>query len=200
MIGRLSGVLADPTAEGACILDVGGVGYEVHVPMGALGRLQRAPESTVLHVHTHVREDALVLYGFPTRADRDAFRTLLTVSSIGPKSALAILSVLDAERLAVAVTRQDRAAFKGIPGVGKKTVERLMVDLKDKLRAAAEGGGPAPVAPAPPPPEGPLATVTAALVQMGYKQGEAERAVGQIREVEGRPVETLLREALAVLS
>jgi holliday junction DNA helicase RuvA len=202
VIGRLSGVLAEPSADGACILDVGGVGYEVHVPLGALGRLPRPPEAAVLHVHTHVREDALTLYGFATEADRDAFRTLLTVSSIGPKSALAILSVLDAERLAVAVTREDRTAFKGIPGVGKKTVERLMVDLKDKLRAAAANAGRlSPTAPAAPaPPEGPLATVAAALVQMGYRPAEAERAVGQVKDPDGRPVETLLREALAVLA
>jgi holliday junction DNA helicase RuvA len=202
VIGRLSGVLAEPTGDGACILDVGGVGYEVHVPLGALGRLPQAPATTVLHVHTHVREDALTLYGFATRGDRDAFRTLLTVSSIGPKSALAILSVLDAERLAVAVTRGDKAAFKGIPGVGKKTVERLMLDLKDKLRAVASGAGASGAAApaAPPPPEGPLATVAAALVQMGYKPSEAERAVGQVREPDDRPVEDLLREALAVLA
>lgn len=202
MIGRLSGVLAEPSDDGAVIVDVGGVGYEVHVPLGSLGRLPRSPEVAVLHVHTHVREDALTLYGFASQADRDAFRTLLGVSSIGPKSALSIMSVLDAERLAMAVTRSDKTAFKGIPGVGKKTVERLMIDLKDKLVAVAAtaGTGPAP-APAAPPPTGPLATVAAALVQMGYKPAEADRAVAQITtQAEGKPVEALLREALAVLA
>jgi holliday junction DNA helicase RuvA len=201
VIGRLAGVLAECTADGACIVDVGGVGYEVHVPLGAMGRLAAAPEVSVLHVHTHVREDALTLYGFPTREDRDAFRMLLTVSSIGPKSALAIMSVLDAGGLAVAVARQDRAAFKGIPGVGKKTVERLMVDLRDKLHAVPPGVAPgSPPGAGPAPPDGPLATVTAALVQMGYRPSEAERAVAQLRSPEGRPVEALLREALGVLA
>lgn len=203
MIGRLSGVIAEQSDDGAVVLDVAGVGYEVYVPLGALGRLPRPPEQATLHVHTHVREDALVLYGFPTVADRDAFRTLLGVSSIGPKSALSIMSVLDAERLALAVTRGDKAAFKGIPGVGKKTVERLMLDLKDKLVAVAAAAGTRPTtdAPAPPPPTGPLATVAAALVQMGYKPAEADRAVAQLEgHEEGRPVEALLREALSVLA
>lgn len=203
MIGRLVGILAEQAEDGSVILDAGGVGYEVHLPLGSVGRLPPAPEPVTLHVHTHVREDALTLYGFPSRADRDAFRTLLGVSSIGPKSALSILSVLDAEALAVAVTRGDKAAFKGIPGVGKKTVERLMVDLKDKLQAVAAGAGKRPVGGRPaatPALGGPLATVTAALVQMGYKEAEADRAVGQLEDPEGRPVEALLREALALLA
>ncbi|MFW6050970.1 MAG: Holliday junction branch migration protein RuvA [Myxococcota bacterium] len=202
MIGRLRGVLAERTDDGAIVVDVGGVGYEVHVPLGALGHLPAPPEPATLHVHTHAREDALILYGFPTQADRDAFRTLLGVSSIGPKIALSILSVLDAERLAVAVTRGDKAAFKGIPGVGKKTVERLMIDLKDKLQAVAAGAKARPAAArAAPVPTGPLATVAAALVQMGYKESEADRAVAHLEaKAEGKPIETLLREALAILA
>lgn len=205
MIGRLSGVLCERSDDGAVIVDVGGVGYEVYVPLGAAGRLPPPPEKVTLHVHTHVREDALVLYGFPSQADRDAFRALLGVSSIGPRIALSIMSVLDAERLAVAVTRGDKAAFKGISGVGKKTVERLMIDLKDKLvavaAAAAAAGRAATAAPHPAPPTGPLATVAAALVQMGYRQAEADRAVSQLEgREEGEPVEKLLKEALGLLA
>lgn len=194
--------MVEQGSDGSCILDVGGIGYEVFVPLGVFGRMPAPPEQVTLHVHTHVREDALTLYGFPSQADRDAFRTLLGVSSIGPKIALAIMNVLDAERLSTAVSSGDKKAFKGIPGVGRKTVERLMVDLGDKLRAvAAPRGTGQPQAPAaPPPPDGPLATVVGALVQMGYKQSEAERAANNVRDKADRvPVETLLREALASL-
>lgn len=192
--------MAERAGDGSCVIDVGGVGYEVWVPIGALGRLPSEPEPATLHVHTHVREDAITLYGFPTAADRDAFRTLLGVSSIGPKLALSIMNVMDAQRLAAAVTAGDKTAFKGIPGVGRKTVERLLIDLKDRLRAVATPAA-APGAPAPaPPPNGTLGTVVGVLVQMGYKQGEAERAVEPlVEQADGKSVEMLIREALASL-
>jgi len=195
--------VTERAGDGSCIVDAGGVGYEVWVPLGALGRLPSGPEPATLHVHTHVREDAITLYGFATRADRDAFRTLLGVSSIGPKLALSIMNVMDAQRLATAVTAGDKAAFKGIPGVGRKTVERLLVDLKDRLRAAAApapGKAPPSAVGSPPPPDGPLSTVAGVLIQMGYKQQEAERTVEALREgADGKPVETLIREALSSL-
>ena len=107
MIGRLVGYVAAQTDDGACTIDVQGVGYEVTVPLGTLGRAQREPDGrTIVHVHTVVREDALLLYGFATLDDREAFRVLLSVSSIGPKTAVAILSALPAAELRDAIARK----------------------------------------------------------------------------------------------
>src|SRR5690349_9870494 len=136
MIGRVRGVVAERGEDGSCVIDVGGVGYEIFVPLGTLGRLPLPPAEVTLHVHTHVREDALVLYGFASLDDRAAFRTLLGVAGIGPKMAIAILSALDASELAAAVQSGDTARLRGIPGVGKKTTERLVLELKDKLPLA----------------------------------------------------------------
>lgn len=204
MIGRLRGQIVERGADGTVVLEVGGVGYEVSVPLGALGRLPAAPEPVTLHVHTHVREDAISLFGFATAEDRAAFRTLMTVSSIGPKLALAVLSHLDARALADAVSRQDATRFKGIPGVGKKIADRLVLELRDKLGFAAgapAAGAAGPIALPIPVPSGPLGQVASALVSMGFKPSEAERAVATIAgEAEGKAVDVLLREALASMS
>ncbi len=205
MIGRLRGVIADRLPDGSCVVDVAGVGYEVFVPLGSLGRLPQPPEAVTLHVHTHVREDALVLYGFASAEDRTAFRTLMGVSSIGPKLALAILSAMDARQLVAAIASQDPKRFKGIPGVGKKIVERILLELRDSLGfsnlavpvPAASAGAPRPTVSG----TGPLAQLSSALVSMGFKPAEADRAVGAIAEqAEGKTTEALLKEALAQLS
>lgn len=207
MIGRLRGVIADRNPDGSCIVDVAGVGYEVFVPLGTLGRLPES-EAITLHVHTHVREDALVLYGFAKTEDRTAFRTLLGVSNIGPKLALAIMSGMDARQLAAAIASQDKARFKGIPGVGKRTVDRLLLELRDKLGFVSLGAavappkknGKAPSA-APPAETSALTTVAGLLVSMGFKPPEADRAVAAIADDAGdAPVETLLKRALAHLT
>jgi Holliday junction DNA helicase RuvA len=203
VIGRLSGILVDQTLDGACVLDVNGVGYEVFVPLGALGKLP-ASTQTVLHIHTHVREDAIILYGFPTLDDRAAFRVLIGVSGIGPRLALGILSSLSATELADAIQRGDKARFKGVSGVGPKLVGRLVLELKDKLDFVRVPGGVLPAAPrakAMPGYDGVLGTVHAALVQMGFKPGEAEQAVRKIESAaDGKQPEELLREALTSLS
>lgn len=201
MIGRLRGVVVERSLDGSVVLDVAGVGYEVFVPLGTLGRLP-ANEPVVLHVHTHVREDAFVLYGFATIDDRAAFRTLLGVSSIGPKVALAVLSHLDARALAQAIAREDKTVLTRIPGVGKKLVERMLLELKDKLAFLATGSSPGSVAVAPSPlPTGPLQQTAAVLVSMGFRPQEADRAVAAIaKDAEGKPVEQLLREALSAVS
>jgi Holliday junction DNA helicase RuvA len=203
VIGRLTGTILDQTIDGACVLDVNGVGYEVHVPLGTLGRLPAPPERVTLHVHTQLREDSLTLYGFASLDDRAAFRTLLSVTGIGPKLALGILSSLDARELADAINRGDKTRFKGVSGVGKKLVERLVLELKDKLHF---GSGafvlPVPTRAAPVAKlEGPLGKVHGALVQMGYKPAEADSAIQHIEEhAEGKATETLLREALSALA
>jgi len=199
VIGRLRGVIVERGLEGGIVLDVAGVGYELAVPLGTLGRLPAPPEPVTLHVHTHVREDAFSLYGFATPEDRAAFRTLLGVSSVGPKLALAVLSHLDAPALAEAIASGDAGRFKGIPGIGKKIADRLVLELRDKLGflsnvpAAAAGS-------VLPRPAGPLAEVAAILVGMGYRPGEAERATAAIaRGAEGKTAAVLLREALGAM-
>lgn len=197
MIGRLNGQVVDHNLDGSVVVDVGGVGYEVFVPLGHLSRLPKPPEKVVLHVHTHVREDTLTLFGFASTTDREAFRTVLGVSGVGPKLALSILGAFGARELAEVIARQDHTAFKHVHGVGKKTAERLLLELKDKLGALftdlPTGAKPAPAAPEP---TGPLAVVAGALVQMGYRPAEAKTAVGSIGEPNGREVSELLRDAL----
>lgn len=204
MIGRLTGIIVDQTLDGACVVDVSGVGYEVFVPLGALGRLPPAPEAVTLHIHTHLREDALTLYGFPSLDDRAAFRTLLSVSGVGPKLALSIMSSLSAPELADAISRGDKARLKGISGVGPKLIERLLLELKGKLHLSGHGV-PVPMVAAARSPQpsftGHLGTVHGALVQMGYKPFEADLAIQKIQpQAEGKAAETLLREALAALA
>lgn len=201
MIGRLCGVVLERAADGTVVLDVAGVGYEVAVPLGTLGRLPSAPASVVLHVHTHVREDAISLFGFATPEDRAAFRALLGVTQIGPRLALAVLSHLDARELAEAIARQDASRFRGIPGIGKKIADRLLLELRDKLGFVGAGTSVLPAsagAASGPVPSGPLGQVAAALVAMGFRPSEAERAVAAIAKgADGKSVDVLLREALA---
>lgn len=215
MIGRLHGVLVERDLLGRAIVDVQGVGYEVHLPSGATV-VEGA--SVTLFVHTHVREDALLLYAFLTREDRDMFLLLLSVSTVGPKLALAVLGRLEAPALADAIARKDASAFRGISGVGKRTVERLLLELHDKvtpwlgqaagtLRPAGRSKSVQPGAQSLT--RHPLETqVVGALVSMGYKQHEAEHAVDaaaralfevgpQDETISG---EDLLRRALSTLA
>jgi Holliday junction DNA helicase RuvA len=197
MIGRLTGTVVDQGLDGTVLVDVGGVAYEVLLPMGTLGRLGGGDEVT-LHIHTHAREDALMLYGFESADDKAAFRALLSVSNVGPKSALAVLGSLDAAALSRAVETDDRASLKGIPGVGRKTIERILLDLKGKIVLRGAVAGPTPEAG----PrrsvgtmEGVPGQVVGLMTAMGYKRPEAEQAVGAL-ETEGKTTEELLREAL----
>ncbi len=198
MIGRLTGTVVEQGLDGTVLLDVNGVCYEVLLPMGTLGRLGVSDEPVTIHIHTHAREDALLLYGFESADDKAAFRALLGVSSVGPKSAMAVLGSLDAEALHRAVETDDRAALKGIPGVGKKTIERILLDLKGKivLRGAMDLGIPqASPRRSASTMGGPAGQVVGLLTSMGYKRAEAEGAVGAL-ETDGKSTEELLREAL----
>jgi len=202
VIGRITGTIAHREADGSVIVDVHGVGYEVSLPSGTAGRVEREPEQTVsLHIHTHVREDALALFGFATADDRAAFRALLKVSSIGPKLALAIIGAMNANELQDAIARQDKAAFKGISGVGKRTVERILLDLQDKLDFGSSGKTGVRLRAVPSPGSSTSDTVVGALINMGYKRSEAEAAVGSaIGAADDPNVEGLLRAALSALS
>ena len=208
MIGRLSGRVVEESADGTVVVDVSGVGYEVAVPLGTIGRATLDPSGPVtLFVHTHVREDALSLYGFATREDRAAFRALIGISNIGPKIAMSILSVLSATELAVVIARGEAARLTAIPGVGKKTAERLILELKDKLivppsAMPAKSAAGAPAAPPPPPaPSSKAELLHGALTRMGFRPTEADRAITALgARVESDALGDLVREALAVLS
>jgi Holliday junction DNA helicase RuvA len=204
VIGRLSGVVVEHASDGSCVLDVNGVGYEVFVPIRSFGKLQVGAKGT-LHVHTHVREEALTLYGFDSGDDREAFRILMSVSGVGPKVALAVLAELTAADLASAVSRGDRRRLEAISGVGKKTAARLLLELKDKLGAFAGSGAlkshgatavftPLPLGDVP-------SQVCDALTRLGFSRAQAEAAVAaQIHDAGAPPqVEQLLRQALATL-
>jgi holliday junction DNA helicase RuvA len=198
VIGRLSGVVIDQGDDGSCVLDVGGVGYEVFVPLRSLARLPVSAPAT-LHVHTHVREEALTLYGFASADDRVAFRILLGVTGVGPKLALTVLSDLSAHELAHSVARGDKARLEAISGVGKKTAARLLLELKDKIPVLGFAESVAPIASAP------ILTDAAtqacdALTNLGFSRAQAEAAVAKVsRGDAATPVETLLRHALATL-
>ncbi|MBS2019842.1 MAG: Holliday junction branch migration protein RuvA [Deltaproteobacteria bacterium] len=212
MIGRLTGICTQED-DGNVVVDVGGVGYEVVVPLGTLGRAAKDDQGrTTLFVHTHVREDVFSLFGFASDGDRVAFRTLIGVSSVGPKTAIAVLSALPAHELGQAIARKELGKLTSISGIGKKTAERLLLELKDKLpvlqAAAPRGPATANAASAPSEEKGAAPAPTAdllarALVNMGYRQAEADRAVEQLASKLGdgeHPLPDLLKEALAILS
>ena len=205
MIGRLTGRIVEESADGALVVDVVGVGYEVMAPLGTVGRLAAAPEGVVtLYVHTHMREDALLLYGFASRGERAVFRQLIAISSIGPKIAMSILGALPIGDLAAAIARGETGRLTKVPGVGKKTAERIVLELKDKLLAEAPAA--APVLPT----RGPSAAIPraenaellhGALTRMGSRPAEADRAVAALgSRVDSEPLADLVREALSVLS
>jgi len=186
----------------AIVVDVGGVGYEVFAPLGAAGRARTDDAGrATFYVHTHVREESLALYGFPTDEDRGAFRQLLGVSNVGPKTALAVMSALPAGELARAVTAKDMKALTSVPGIGRKTAEMMLVQLRDKVLAppphAALANGAAPGRA-----QGQNADMVAsALVGLGYRPSDADRAIAALGErVDQAALQDLIREALAVLS
>jgi Holliday junction DNA helicase RuvA len=204
VIGRLTGRVAAQEADGAVVLDVGGVGYELAVPLGTIGRVRPDEEGRVtLWVHTHVREDALALFGFSDEGERVAFRALLAVSNVGPKIAVAVLGALPAAELARAVARQDLAALKGITGVGKKIAERLLLELRDKLQHIVPAVGPGTVPVASTARRGSEAEerLRSALTGMGFKPSQADHALATLGDRANTvPIDALLREALALLA
>lgn len=198
MIGWLRGRLLDHAGDGDVVVDVGGVGYRVTVPAPLRSRLVGGSE-VELHVHTHVREDALVLFGFGSAAERRCFEVLLGTHGVGPSLALAVLGVLGAEGLARAVAEEDLAALSAVPGVGRKTAARLVLELQQKLGppAALDGAVPADRAGGDPGPA--RGEVRAALAELGYGPDEVRLAMAELGEEEA-PVEELLRRALRQLA
>ncbi|HBO0308472.1 TPA: Holliday junction branch migration protein RuvA [Pseudomonas aeruginosa] len=197
MIGRLRGTLAEKQPP-HLILDVNGVGYEVEVPMTTLYRLPSVGEPVTLHTHLVVREDAHLLYGFAEKRERELFRELIRLNGVGPKLALALMSGLEVDELVRCVQAQDTSTLVKIPGVGKKTAERLLVELKDRFKAWENMPTIAPLV------MEPRASATAssaeadavsALIALGFKPQEASRAVAAVPG-EDLSSEEMIRQAL----
>jgi Holliday junction DNA helicase RuvA len=173
MIGRLSGVLLSK-APPQVLIDVAGVGYEVDVPMSTFYDLPPAGDRVVLLTHMVVREDAQLLYGFLTESERAAFRELIRISGIGPRMALAVLSGLSVADLAQAITLQESGRLVKVPGIGKKTAERLLLELKGKFGPTLDGvGGTAPASDH-------AGDILRALLSLGYSEREATIAAKQL--------------------
>ena len=190
MIGRLNGVLLEKNPP-QILVDVAGVAYEVDVPMSTFYTLPQTGAAVVLHTHLVVREDAHLLFGFGTEAERNAFRQLLRISGVGARTALAVLSGLSVTDLQQAVSAQDTGRLVKIPGIGKKTAERLLLELRDKLDLRGSGGAVAPAM-------SPGSDVIHALVALGYNDKEAGWAVKQIDLA--LPVAEAIRQCLKLLS
>src|SRR5271169_5590750 len=196
MIGQLRGRLAEKRPN-QVLVDVGGVGYLVQVPLSTYAALGELHTEVTLLIHTHVREDALALYGFVSSREKHFFEMLLSASGVGPTLALKILSGMSVEELVPAIRGSDLARLTKIPGVGRKTAERMVVELKDKLEAVTvETERPASASPA-----GVEADVKSALVNLGYEERIAESAVAAAkRETGTASFEKLLRATLASLT
>lgn len=196
MIALLRGRLVRKAPQ-ELVLDVGGVGYRVAIPLSTFYRVGDLGGEVLLLTHTHVREDTLALFGFLTAAEQALFERLIAVSGVGPRLAVAILSGIEAPELVAALKSSDVARLTRIPGVGKKTAERLVLELKDKV----EGLQAAPTdAAAQAPHLSAHEDLVSALVHLGYSRPEAERGVQRaVKEGEGR-FEDLLRRSLRVLS
>lgn len=201
MFAYIKGEIAEITEDNV-VLDVGGIGYNVNISARVAQSLPGIGSEIKLHTYTLVREDAFSLYGFLTRADLDIFKKCITVNGIGPKGALAILSVMDADALRYAILSGDAKAISKAPGIGGKTAERLILDLKDKVSyddtmIHMEITGQNPVAQGAA--EGPVKEAVEALVALGYGQTESLKAVKQVPDADNIDSSQLLKAALKYL-
>ncbi len=201
MIASISGVLVSKSPN-LVVVDVHGVGYQIFIPLSTFYHLSEEGKPVRLQTYTHVREDALQLYGFLKAEEKSVFLLLLGVSGVGPKLALNILSGLPLEEFVKAVRADDAAKLALIPGVGKKTAERLALELKDKMRTvlhdtAQVGAGDAPLSQSPT-----TEDVVSALVNLGYKTPQAREAIRKVlaSSDDDQPIEDLIKAALKVLS
>ncbi|WP_101757355.1 Holliday junction branch migration protein RuvA [Oceanicoccus sp. KOV_DT_Chl] len=196
MIGRISGVLLEKQAP-EILVDVSGVGYELQVPMTTLYQLADIGESVTLHTHFVVREDAQLLYGFAQLSERRLFRALIKVNGVGPKLALTILSGIESDDFVRCVRDGDTASLVRLPGVGKKTAERLLVEMKDRLNdwqvsSEVTGSSAADIDLS----SNMLAEAESALIALGYKPQEASRAIAKVNNDSINSSEQLIRSAL----
>ena len=188
MIGALQGVLAEKEPQ-RLLVEVQGVGYEVEVPMSTFLVLPAVGSSVRLRIHHVLREDASLLYGFATDDERALFRALLRVSGVGPRMALSVLSGMSAEAFALAIANDDAASLTRIPGVGRKTAERLLVEMRDHFSGGSSGRALAGA------PRSPREEALAALLALDYKPAEATRLLEAVGNTSGT-TEELLRAAL----
>lgn len=201
MIAHIKGKIIRKSPE-SVVVDVTGVGYEVYIPLSTYYKLPDIEEYVSLNTYTHIREDALQLYGFLTQREKDIFQMLINVSGIGPKLARNILSGIPTDELAAAVSSSDVARLKAVPGIGGKTAERLVVELRDKMSAinisqGTGAGGQRPGSKS----DNVCSDVVSALINLGYKGNLAEKAVEKIRqEHPDAAFEPLLKESLKILA
>ena len=203
MIARLSGTLVEKQ-PGAAVVDVAGVGYQVAIPLSTYYELGEPGSHVELLVHTHVREDAISLFGFFRRFEKEMFSRLIGVSGIGPRTALAVLSGLGASDLVESVRARDVERLSAIPGIGRKTAERIVVDLADRIEALRVPGDGGPITDSGEPSDPDLRQdLVSALVNLGYNGRAAADAAMRVIRGAGSPTppfQTLLRETLRMLS
>jgi Holliday junction DNA helicase RuvA len=200
MIARLSGILIE-TSTTQCVIDVQGVGYRVVVPLNTFYELPAVGQPVMIHIHTHVRDDAISLYGFHTHEERAVFQLMISVSGIGPRLAINILSGITAREMVKAVTEDNLKRLTSIPGVGKKTAERVILELKDKMAKLGGESMPAGIVEANKD-DRVEDDALSALVNLGYKGSAVKDVVDRIiREaVEVPSLDQLLKQALRILA
>jgi holliday junction DNA helicase RuvA len=197
VIARLSGVLLEKTPS-RIIVDVAGVGYNVQVPLSTFYGLGESGASVALRIHTHVREDIIALYGFATALEQELFERLIAISGVGPKLALAVLSGIEPAELIKAVRVQDVARLTAIPGIGKKTAERIGLELKDRLPPAMQAVGQAQIDAAPG--DHLRDDLLSALLNLGYQRAAADKALDKVLRTSPAPeFERALKETLRAL-
>lgn len=187
MIGSLKGKLI-ARKPGGTLIEVNGVGYQVNVSLNTLSSFPSEGEIVFLHIHTHVREDALQLYGFASEDEKRIFTTLLGITGVGPKLALSILSGIPVDKFVEAIETENTEMLGRIPGVGKKTANRLVLELREKLPSAPEKK------------DSLYEDVLSALMNLGYRKNLAIAALDKVYGSEGQEIETLLKESLKYLT
>lgn len=195
MIGRIQGIIIEKQAP-QLLVDVQGVGYEILAPMTTIYQLPALGERVTLHTHMVVREDAQLLYGFADQRDRRLFQTLIKVNGVGPKLALTILSGIEIDDFIRSVRSEDTAALVRLPGVGKKTAERLLVEMKDRLKDWQVNGGELSLGNQEPLTADYIEEAESALVALGYKPAEASKAIAAVNDDSIVTSEALIRQAL----
>ncbi|MBI4687239.1 MAG: Holliday junction branch migration protein RuvA [Nitrospirae bacterium] len=188
MIASLKGKILSKGADGV-IVDVGGVGYHVNVPLGSLSNLPDRGSETFLNIHTHVREDAIQLYGFTTEEEKKIFTILINISGIGPKIAMSVLSAIPPDKFHAAITSEDVDALCSVPGLGKKTAHRIILELREKLPALIKGKT-----------DVVYDDTLSALINLGYKRNIAQDALEKAQNKGCANIESLLKEALRYLT
>lgn len=200
MISHLRGTLFEKSTQ-SIIVQVGGVGYEVFVPLSTFYTLPEKDEPVALHIHTHVREDALVLFGFATRLEKSLFLMLVSVSGIGPKLSANILSGMGAEELMRAIASGDAKCLQAIPGIGRKTAERIALELRDRATAFSGDTDVSPTSPLEIQTERTTEDTLSALVNLGYSAKLARVAVEKAKmRADHKSLEGLIKESLKILS